>query len=1063
MDNIKLISASAGSGKTYSLSEQVLEAVAAEGIAPDRIMAVTFTRKAATELVERIRQRLVHPNAEDLQRWNIDPAELRRRAVLLADAYIGTVNSICARLLREHAFEAGLSPAIDVLPEDESDRLFRLAIAAEIDAFYPKLIDAARRLGRNGAGNVYRKEPDWKRDVQKLVDMARANGVSSTELGSMAGASIAGLLGMLGKPMKGVTTVGLVTLIKDALSAVEASEDATKGTRDTVRKIQAIQRALERGYWSWKDWSTLAGIKANKCADPCLEDLRLYAARVQFHPQLHEDVRTLIEGVYDCAVAAMESFDRYKRLHGLMDFVDQESKVLALLDNDAVKGRIRERIDVVMVDEFQDTSPIQLGLFAKLASLVHRCVWVGDQKQAIYGFRGTDPVLMDEVIGALTEKQVDVLRYSWRSRPGLVRFANAVFEEAFKGEIPGERVQLEPRRKDVSGQAVPLAVWHVHGRNKSLRSASLAEAVAALLEKPEEWQVVDREDGQVRKARPGDVAILCRTHSACVEIAAALAELGISASYGSGALLVQPECASVLAGLRLLVDNEDSLALAELARYLPDHDSADSWLNELLVEGLENASEYWRRDQRIVNLLQLKQHVATVSPLELARMVEDVLQVRDAAFMRERPDQVLANLDALEQLVRTYEGACKTRHEGVSLPGLIYWISCQDDLGLPAGQGEDTVQVLTWHASKGLEWPIVILSDLDSSPRYSPFGLQVEPAEGFNPHDPLADRSIRFWPEPVSGPNLPFTDTVEASDAYLDARKREMGERRRLMYVGMTRARDYLVLVRPVAKEPAELHWLNHLTSDGSLIRLPDTSEDTAIEVSGEPFECRLFQWMGKREDVVDPGNSREWLMATRQAKPDFLPYSVTPSDFDLPNHIQASVAEVVELGERIELHAKADMANVGEAVHRFLAADSVTDNNDTRLLRAQRLLQAWEVDSAIMSEDLLVMADRLHDWVKQQWPKASVRREWPMRLKVGGRVAHGWMDMLIESDDGFAIVDHKSFPGAADDLEARAEKFAGQLYLYRQAAAGSSGKQQGQLWIHFALQGRMLRLSLDG
>ncbi len=1066
MNNIRLVSASAGSGKTYSLTERVLEAVAAEGIAPDRIMAVTFTKKAATELVERIRERLVQPNGEDLKRWKIDPAVLRQRAALLSDAYIGTVNGICGRLLREYAFEAGLSPAIDVLPEEEADRLFRLAIAAEIDAFYPRLIDAARRLHRNGEGNGFQKDPDWKDDVQDLVDMARANGIEAGRLAAMAEDSVTGLLELLGKPQKGVSNDKLLAEIGKALEAIETCEDSTDTTAKAVRTLRAGQRALERGYWTWKHWSDLAAQKAGKRsgADECLEDLRAYAARVQHHPQLHEDVRTLTRGVFECAAKAMQSFDDYKRAHGLMDFVDQESKVLALLDTEAVRARIRERIDVVMVDEFQDTSPIQLALFAKLAEMVDRCVWVGDQKQAIYGFRGADPVLMDEVIGALSKEQVDVLEYSWRSRPGLVGFANAVFERAFEGSIPPERVRLEPKRADADGQALPLAVWQVQGSNKGSRTAALAEAVAGLLEQPEEWQVVDRESGQVRNARAGDVAILCRTHNACADMAEALAELGISASYGSGSLLVQPECAAVLAGLRLLVDPEDSLALAELVQYLPGHASADSWLDELIVDGLEKASASWVNDERIARLMQQKSSVPAASPLELTRMVADVLQVRDAAFSREQPEQALSNLDALERLVRSYEDACKARHEGASLPGLVYWISCQDDPGLPAGQGEDTVQVLTWHASKGLEWPIVILSDLDSKPKYSPFGLSVLPAEHFDTHAPLADRKIRFWPEPVSGGNLPFTARVEASDAYKKARERELGERKRLMYVGMTRARDYLVLVQPCGGRAGPLHWLDDLTPEGSLISLPETAgDDAVVKVDDKPFACRMRLWTGDREEPVNLGNSRNWLAATRQLEPSFPPYAVSPSDFELPENVRASVADVVELGERIELGANVDMAQLGEAVHGFLAADSASDDREVRLQRARDLLQAWEVEKAMRPEDLLAMADRLHGWIRRQWPDATVCREWPMRLKMGEQVAHGWMDMVIESCDGFAIVDHKSYPGDPRDLEERAGKFAGQLFLYRQALAEATGRADVELWLHFALQGCMLRMEIDG
>ena len=198
MRNIHLISASAGSGKTYSLTEKVFEAVKS-GIAPERIMAVTFTNKAAAELKQRIRQRLVQP-ADGESGAQLDA--MREQAGTLADAYIGTVNSICARLLREFAFEAGDSPAIDIMPEQETARLFRLSVSHVIGHYYDRLSGPARRLGRDGSGSGYAQKPDWQDDVQDIVDLARANGLDQVAVKAMAADSFAGLKQHLGKRRK---------------------------------------------------------------------------------------------------------------------------------------------------------------------------------------------------------------------------------------------------------------------------------------------------------------------------------------------------------------------------------------------------------------------------------------------------------------------------------------------------------------------------------------------------------------------------------------------------------------------------------------------------------------------------------------------------------------------------------------------------------------------------------------------------------------------------------------------------------------------------------------------
>ncbi|RMG53892.1 MAG: DNA helicase UvrD, partial [Gammaproteobacteria bacterium] len=520
----------------------------------------------------------------------------------------------------------------------------------EIGKYHAQLADAARRLGRDGSGRGFQKKPDWKKDVQTLVDLARSNGLDAPSLKAMARNSVAGLKRLLGKENKKLSNARLGELVEQALEAISALDDQTGDTTKALSLLRRARHALANGYVTWGDWASLAKIKAGKTsgAHACLEEVRAYAMQAQHHPQLHKDIETLITGVFDCAAEALEGFDTFKRINGLMDFVDQESKVLELLDDEQVRQRLAERIDVLMVDEFQDTSPIQLALFSKIGDLVARATWVGDQKQAIYGFRGTDPKLMDDVIATLNEDQLDVLKDSWRSRPGLVRFVNATFVQALAGLIPAERVRLNPKRKDHPDQTHALSVWKLNGRNKDLRDGALVKGIADLISKPRDWMIEDRHTGQLRAIRPGDIAVLCRTNAACASIAEALADYGIQASVGSGSLLAEPECIAVLAGLRLLVDGEDTLALAELVQHLPGHASGATWLAELSADP-EQAFQNWKSDDRIRRLLELREKIVDASPMEIQGMVADILGVRDDAFGRANPAQVLANLERLEQ------------------------------------------------------------------------------------------------------------------------------------------------------------------------------------------------------------------------------------------------------------------------------------------------------------------------------------------------------------------------------------------------------------------------------
>jgi len=1057
VSKLQLISASAGSGKTYSLTERVLSEVA-DGVSPERIMAVTFTNKAASELKERIRQKLVEQDGRG-------SAGLRLQVARLADAYIGTVNSICARLLREFAFEAGLSPAIDILPEGESARLFLLAVSHTIEKHYSQLSGAARRLGRDGSGRGFQQKPDWKTDVQHLVDLARTNGLSADDLLSMSALSIEGLKALLGRKTNTVSSSELIALLEQAIADIGSCDDKTKKTKDALSTLRRIRHALQNEYATWSDWISLFKISAGtrSGADACLEDVRDYALKVRRHPELHQDIEILITGVFHCASEALDEFDTYKRINGLMDFADQESKVLELLDVEPVRRLLAERIDVVMVDEFQDTSPIQLALFSKLSGLVKRSVWVGDQKQAIYGFRGTDPQLMDEVIGRLDEGLLDVLEDSYRSRPGLVEFVNATFEQAFKGLIPAERVRLNAKRADHEGQASPLAVWRLEGKNRGLRTEALAEGIAEIVRHPDDWLIEDRDTGELRPVRPGDIAVLCRTNDNGSAVAEALGRYGISVSVGRGALLAQPETIALLAGMRLLADTGDTLALAELVQHLPGHASSESWLSEL-AKDREQAFASWKRDNRITRLLDICEKAVDAAPLELLNTAADILGLRDMAFTRPDPGQLLANLEAVEQMVVQYQDACKARHEGASVPGLMHWLSSLEEKpSLPEGRGEQTVQICSYHRSKGLEWPVVILADLDSTARFSPFGLHVVSTGKFDANNPLAGRWIRYWPEPFSCSGTPFGEAVEKSDAHLQAREREIAERRRLMYVGMSRARDYLILTQPVGGRGGSLAWLQDLLPDPEAeLSLPQTDDKKpVIMVAGKAFDCTLAQW--KSADDPEPLHTamKTWHVPTR---PDeaitHLPYAVAPSSYKVSSSTPFSIGNPERIGERIALPGEVDMARLGDAIHRFIAADRSQHTELERSSMARRILVSHGVNHALNTDQLMAISHSFHDWVDRTWPGATVQKEWPVRMRMGNQVVHGWIDALVDTGDSYVIVDHKSFPGSDEESLERVEEHVGQLHLYREAVEKATGKRVTGLAIHFAIQGSVVHVS---
>ena len=204
-----------------------------------------------------------------------------------------------------------------------------------------------------------------------------------------------------------------------------------------------------------------------------------------------QDIQNFIAQIFDIAAEAIAEYDRFKKQRGLIDYTDMEVLVRQLLDDPSVKNVLESELDLLMVDEFQDTSPIQLDVFLKLSKIAKHSIWVGDPKQSIYGFRGAEPRLMQAVIEHVGIRDEDILKDSWRSRPDIVAATNAIFKKAFVN-LPVEQIALNAKREDVDNQRLALQNWHFqldNGGDKKVKpnadwlNGCIAEQTKTMLER----------------------------------------------------------------------------------------------------------------------------------------------------------------------------------------------------------------------------------------------------------------------------------------------------------------------------------------------------------------------------------------------------------------------------------------------------------------------------------------------------------------------------------------------------------------------------------------------------
>lgn len=456
--NIHYTQASAGSGKTTSIERTVADKLQTGKLQPSEIIAVTFTIDAAAELKNRISTELLRLHEPLL-------------AVGIMNARIGTVHSIFGRMLSDFAFELGLSPNQRVLDEHDKFQVLSEALDNILDS---KRIEYITQLSEKLSIE------DWREDIKKIVELMRSNNFSADQLDQFSTESIA-YFNMILPPVDIQLTIeALKSVISLGVTTAKSLANPTKGLTEAIKYCEDL---LSQPDIEWQSWVKIRKLKPTKMGEQAFASAISMGADVLKSPNFRRDMIDFIKQIMESAKLVMSEFEAIKKSRGLIDFTDQEVLALRALDIPAVIERIKEETRYLIVDEFQDTSPIQLALFSKLSSLVDELLLVGDAKQAIYGFRGSDPKLVLDVLTYVQSGggNVTTLDGSYRSRPGLVALSNELFTKPFSSLLSREQVQLTPMRKDTLDIA-ELCWWTLkcsaRKSNERIQSA-LAEGIRA--------------------------------------------------------------------------------------------------------------------------------------------------------------------------------------------------------------------------------------------------------------------------------------------------------------------------------------------------------------------------------------------------------------------------------------------------------------------------------------------------------------------------------------------------------------------------------------------------------
>ncbi len=1051
------VEAGAGTGKTTELVTRIVALVGA-GAELSTIAAITFTEAAAAELRERVRVALERAVFGGGGR---PPERIRWRAALesIDEAPLSTLHGFAQRILASHAVAAGLPPGFELVDATEMAIRFERRWSEFLNRLY------------------HSSDPDIRRDLILAIDL----GLSSEHLRVVAEAFHQNWDLLADAPPSPPGDGGPVDA-GPLLAAIDAAVDmaahcAVSGDKLHARLLELVparaasaaaagtsERAIAAAVTGWRAPRVGNVGRAAQWRCPVDDVRRAVKAAADARDVLLDAVRqrVLSRLLAELATFTLDGAEE-RRATGVLEFHDLLVRARQLLRHPVVRRAVQASFAHVLVDEFQDTDPLQVelavllavpdavdqpGPWQQAARVEGRLFFVGDPKQSIYRFRRADVQLYAQVRDRLGTDRVG-LEQNWRSLPPLLGFVNAVFGPMLRagGEHQAPWAELAPGRANRDGRlgTVALIGGVGPGRSEEVRQVEADEVARAVLAmKAQAWQVV-AEDGALRPARYDDVALLLPSRTALPAIERAFEQSGVPYRVESRSLVwATQEVRDLLAVVRAVDDPTDQVAVVAALS-----SAAFGCSDDHLLEW-RRAGGHWGHGTSPPEGLP-DRHPVTVAMAEIAalarrrlwvapsRLVEEIVRSRrflEAAYAKPRQRETWNRARFVIEQARAYTAA-----GGATLRGFIDWAeeqAAQDAQALESVVPEtddEAVRILTIHASKGLEFPIVVLAGLSTGHQRS-------------------DQAKVLWSEDGRAQvrcGSAKTGFTTAGYAAAKAEEDLLAEHElvRLLYVAGTRARDHLVvgLHRPERAEASTLAgrlsaFVKDVAVTSDTIQALESHWPVVHRISADPevpdplpadaVWAALAQAEEQRWLVLDAANRPAAVAATAVANlpdPSALALLLPASGPSL-----GPVTAITDDEGRPAARRPGSGSAFGIAVHAVLERVSL-DAEGTMVAEAavSAARESGVGDAALAIERAARAA--LSSSAARTAASGRHWREVFVGASVEGTVVEGFIDLLYEQDEGLVVVDWKT--DAVDDratLAAKVGHYGLQLAAYAEA-----------------------------
>jgi len=1026
----KFISAGAGSGKTYRITTDVAKMVNDGVLEPDQVIMTTFTKAAAQELREKAKKELANLGKH-------------HEAQLMEHALIGTVHSVANTFLTKYWYLLGIMPDAAAMEENElqlyRDHSLRGLLTPQDRKFLYKLAETYNIIYESKEHKSGLNYEFWKKDLCTVLDYIQWYSINEEQLQKSIDTTESFI-----KCLEPKDNSSLMIIAQDVIGDIEEVINNMK--RVTPKATEQLERiySYQGRSLSDEELKDLESIAKDRCKDyeSTIRFSTAMADSSMFTMESANNLREYARIIFRLASRWQKDYRQYKDEHHLIDFNDMEEMFLDLLGKEEVQQDIKSRYSHLFVDEFQDSNPMQVRIFQRLSSLL-TTVYVGDKKQAIYGFRGSDTELTAAVADSIGQEHTEHLKHSYRSVESLVNFSNVIFSQVFS-KMTSEEVKLSMPSKNGNTTPVehPLRLWPNKG------DKNLAQHILQLMLK--------------ENIKPKDIAVLARANDNLDKLADELRALKVPVCRESNDIKESRAGRLMKALLTLVNTPSNQLARAEVA-YLTEPGYHVTKIIEDRIDHLSAELTYddYLKDvpilKRLFQLRKFRSNEEEEFPTNLlgyqsiSSLVESLIIELDLYSLVQSWKNALAeetNLQVLIELARKYEDYATKLAQPATVAGFIEFFTGQQQEG---AANEDGVRLYTYHKSKGLEWKVVIMLSLEKDASDATkiatrcmLGChhhreQKPTAE--NPNPPMTISLVRNIFGDTNAEKSALAARLQQHTLWPSVSEDEIGESARLLYVGVTRAREILILAPKEKDDVVSLDWFRSVGVNNINQVLNDSEYQDFFGVD-MPFHV---------ERIEDEGE-QSWPEQTLNRVHD-LTSNFSPLDNILyisPSKAGSKPHDIVSINgkeNRMQVYNKPDEeALMGNFIHQVFCCcdDGISIEQIVNLRNSYGFTDKNMPDPGRLLYSWKYLTDKL----EARYGKAIKRHhEKPFRhLDSNGHIVSGYIDLIWETEDAYVIVDYKTCPGNYSLVfDAVSEHYAGrhgdQLDCYQRALEAEGKK----------------------